>query len=92
MIVRTSIERKLTAALTPIRLDVCDESHRHAGHMGYDPNRETHFFIEIVSPAFQGKSRLERHRMVNTLLAEELANGVHALSLTAKTPEEAAAA
>lgn len=89
MQVRSSIERKLTDALAPSRLEVIDDSARHAGHGGHDHGGESHFRIEIVSPAFAGKSRIERHRLVNTLLAEELAGPVHALQLATMTPEEA---
>ncbi|MGE5477792.1 MAG: BolA family protein [Bacteroidales bacterium] len=91
MQVRAAIERKLTAALSPTRLDVIDDSGRHVGHAGHKPGGETHFRVEIVSAAFAGKSRVERHRMVNALLAEELAGSVHALQLATLTPEEAAA-
>jgi BolA protein len=90
MQVRAAIERKLTAALSPTRLDVIDDSGRHVGHAGHKPGGETHFRVEIVSAAFAGKSRVERHRMVNALLAEELAGSVHALQLATLTPEEAA--
>lgn len=92
MQVRAAIERKLTAALAPTRLDVIDDSGRHVGHAGHKPGGETHFRIEIVSPAFAGKSRVERHRLVNTVLADELSGPVHALQLATLTPEEAAAA
>ena len=60
-----------------------DESHQHAGHAGHRPGGETHFRVYIVSEAFQGKSRLERHRLVNETLAGELAGGVHALAIHA---------
>lgn len=90
MQVRSSIERKLTDAFAPSRLEVIDDSARHAGHMGHSHGGESHFRIEIVSPAFAGKSRIERHRLVNALLAEELAGPVHALQLATLTPEEAA--
>lgn len=89
MQVRAAIERKLTAALAPTRLDVVDDSGRHVGHAGHKPGGETHFRIEVVSAAFAGKSRVERHRMVNALLADELAGPVHALQLATLTPEEA---
>ncbi len=88
MQVRAAIERKLTEGLTPTRLEVIDDSGRHVGHAGHRPGGETHFRIEVVSEAFSGKSRIERHRMVNTLLAEELAGGVHALQLVAQAPGE----
>jgi Stress-induced morphogen (activity unknown) len=89
MQVRARIERKLGQALAPARLEVIDDSARHAGHGGSRPGGESHFRIEIVSQAFAGKSRVERHRMVNALLAEELAGPVHALQLATLTPEEA---
>ena len=88
MSVTAAIEKKLTGALAPERLDIVDESHRHAGHAGHHHEGESHFRIEIVSSAFAGKSRVERHRMVNALLAEELAGRVHALSLATLAPGE----
>jgi len=90
MQVRAAIERKLTEALAPTRLEVVDDSGRHAGHAGHRPGGESHFSVRVVSAAFAGKSRVERHRMVNTVLADELAGPVHALQLTTQTPEEAA--
>lgn len=90
MQVRAAIEQKLSQGLSPTRLDVIDDSGRHVGHAGHKPGGETHFRIEIVSPAFTGKSRIERHRLVNALLAEELAGPVHALQLATLTPEEEA--
>lgn len=89
MQIRSAIEKKLTQGLSPTRLAVTDDSARHAGHGGHRPEGETHFSIEIVSPAFAGKSRIERHRLVNALLAEELAGPVHALQLATLTPDEA---
>ena len=89
MRVADSIEGKLAAALAPERLAVIDQSHLHAGHAGARPEGETHFRVEIVSPAFSGKSRLERHRLVNDLLKDAFAAGMHALELKAKAPEEA---
>lgn len=86
--IRTSMETKLRTALAPARLDIIDESHRHAGHGGADPRGESHFRIEIVSAAFAGKNRVARQRMVYELLAQELAERVHALSLSTLTPEE----
>ncbi len=90
MQVRAAIERKLTQALTPQHLDVIDDSGQHVGHAGHKPGGETHFRIRVVSAAFAGKSRVERHRIVNALLAEELAGPVHALQLATLTPDEAA--
>jgi BolA protein len=82
------ITNKLREAFSPESLDVTDESHLHEGHAGHRPGGETHFRVYIVSPAFQGKSRIERHRMINAILAEELAGGVHALAIRAQAPGE----
>ena len=82
------ITNKLREAFTPESLDVTDESHLHEGHAGHRPGGETHFRVYIVSPAFEGKSRIERHRMINTLLGPELAGSVHALAIKAHAPEE----
>ena len=73
-------------------LDIIDDSHRHAGHAGHDGLGESHFQVRIVSDAFAGKSRVERQRLVYDLLAAELKDRVHALSLTTQTPAEAAKA
>lgn len=83
------IREKLTAALNPIRLEVIDESHRHAGHAGARPGGETHFRVEVVAAAFQGKSRLERQRLVYETLREEMSDQIHALSLVTRAPGEA---
>ena len=83
------IAAALTEALRPIRLDIVDESDRHAGHAGARPGGETHYRINIVSPAFVGKSRVERHRMINAELAAEFASGLHALAIAAAAPDEA---
>lgn len=88
MRVADQIRRKLTAGLTPARLEVIDESHLHAGHAGARPEGESHFRVEIVSRTFQGKSRVDRQRLVYRILAEELAGGVHALVVKALTPQE----
>ena len=82
------ITRKLTEAFAPQELRVIDESHQHQGHGGWREGGETHFRVNIVSEAFSGKSRLERHRLVNTALAQELADRVHALAIAAKAPGE----
>jgi BolA family transcriptional regulator, general stress-responsive regulator len=89
MTVRATIAEKLTQAFAPVALEVVDQSHLHAGHAGARPGGETHFAIDIVSAAFRGKSRLERHRMINDALAGELKTRVHALAIRAATPEEA---
>lgn len=88
MSVAEAIERKLNEALMPLRLSVQDDSQRHFGHAGYRPEGETHFRVEVVSAAFEGQSRVERHRTVMTILAEEMAGPVHALELKARTPGE----
>jgi BolA family transcriptional regulator, general stress-responsive regulator len=84
------ITEKLTEAFAPESLRVVDESHQHAGHAGHRPGGETHFRLYIVSEAFRGKTRLERHRLVNAALAAELAGGVHALAIHATAPGEGA--
>jgi len=83
------ITKKLREAFAPESLEVTDESHLHEGHAGHRPGGETHFRIYIVSAAFEGKSRIERHRMINTTLAAELAGSVHALAIRAQAPGEA---
>jgi BolA protein len=83
-----TIERKLKAALAPTHLKIIDESARHQGHAGARPEGETHFRVEIVAAAFEGRSRLDRHRMITDLLAEELASRIHALSLRTRAPSE----
>jgi BolA protein len=82
------ITEKLTAAFAPQSLRVEDESHRHEGHAGHRPGGQTHYRVYIVSEAFRGKSRIDRHRMVNQTLAQELAGGVHALAIHAAAPGE----
>ena len=86
--VKHAITNKLREAFTPESLDVIDESHLHEGHSGHRPGGETHFRLYIVSKAFEGKSRIERHRMINATLAAELAGRVHALAIKAQTPGE----
>ena len=85
------ITTKLIAAFAPESLHVEDESHLHEGHAGHRPGGETHFRVFIVAEAFRGKSRLERHRMVNETLIAELKGGVHALAIHAAAPGEAGA-
>jgi BolA protein len=89
MTTREVIAEKLTKAFAPQRLEVIDDSHRHAGHAGARPGGETHYSVHIVSQAFRGKSRIDRHRMVNAALTSELQNGVHALAIRAAAPGEA---
>jgi BolA protein len=89
MTMKERIAAKLTQGLNPEALDIVDESDRHKGHAGAREGGETHYRVDIVSQAFAGKGRLERHRMVNALLADELAAGVHALALRTRAPGEA---
>jgi len=83
------ITKNLRQALAPSRLEVIDESHQHQGHGGWREGGETHFRVIVVSEAFAGKSRLDRHRLVNAALVQELADRVHALAIVAKVPGEA---
>ncbi len=84
------ITQKLTEALAPQSLKVDDESHLHAGHSGHREGGETHYRVYIVSNAFENKTRIERHRLINGILSAELAGGVHALAIHAKAPKELA--
>ena len=83
------IRSKLEAALSPVHLDVQDDSAKHSGHSGAREGGESHFSVLIVSEAFEGLNRVARQRRINTVLAEELAGPVHALSIQARTPAEA---
>ena len=83
------LKRKLSAAFSPQSLNVVDESHLHdPSHPGHRPEGQTHYRVYIVSEAFRGKSRLERHRMINAALASELKGRVHALAIHAQAPGE----
>jgi BolA family transcriptional regulator, general stress-responsive regulator len=82
------ITKKLSEAFAPQSLKVLDESHQHEGHAGHREGGETHYRVYIVSEAFKGKSRLERHRMINQLLSAELEGGIHALAIHAAAPGE----
>ncbi len=86
------IRDKLTAALAPKRLEIVDDSARHAGHAGARQGGESHFNVTVVSARFSGLNRIARQRLVYEALAEELAGPVHALSLKLRTPEEEGAA
>ncbi|RYC32709.1 BolA family transcriptional regulator [Lichenibacterium minor] len=90
MSVKDRIVAALTQGLQPQALDVIDESHQHAGHMGSRAGGETHFRVRITADAFANRSRVDRHRAVNALLADELRpDGVHALAIEARAPGEA---
>jgi BolA protein len=89
------IREKLHAALAPVLLDVIDDSRKHVGHAHMASRAgkagqpgETHFSVKVVSEAFKGKSRIDRHRIVHAALSAEIADGVHALAIDAKAPGE----
>jgi BolA protein len=82
--IQREIERKLRDELTPVVLDVINESSMHS----VPPGSETHFKVTVVSGAFEGKSLVERHRLVYALLDDEIRGGVHALTITSRTPAE----
>ncbi len=82
------IKSKLEAALAPELLDIEDQSEKHRGHAGYREGGESHFHLTIVSDAFQGKSRIDRQRLVHSALAVELKEKIHALSMSVKAPGE----
>lgn len=87
--VAQSIHDKLSAAFSPTRLEVHDDSARHHGHAGARPGGESHFNLVIELPKFEGQSRVARQRAILAALSEELAGPVHALSITARAPGEA---
>ncbi len=86
--VAKAIDNKLRTRFDPARLSIEDESSKHRGHAGYREGGETHFRVEIVSSAFEGKTRVARQRLVYETLKQELADRVHALALTTLTPAE----
>jgi BolA protein len=88
MSVEATMREKLQRAFQPTRLDVINESHLHAGHRTSPGTGESHFRVLMVSPLFAGKSRLQRHRLVNEALAAELKGKVHALALDLRAPDE----
>ena len=88
--VATTIRRRLIAALSPTRLELIDQSANHVGHAGARPEGESHFQVTLVAAAFAGLSRLERQRLVYQALGELMTSDIHALSVRALTPEEAA--
>lgn len=89
MTLEQRIREKLMVKLEPIRLDVLNESHMHAGHAGDNGSGQTHFRVLVVSEAFRGLSRIARHRLVNEAVADEIRDGVHALAIKAAAPGEA---
>jgi BolA protein len=86
--VAREIAERLTAALSPVTLNVLNDSEKHRGHGGYDGSGESHFTVEIVSPDFEGLSRLDRQRKVNAALGDLLRDRIHALAIRAKAPGE----
>ena len=85
--VATEMLRRL-AALSPTRMALTNDSEAHRGHGGYDPAGESHFSLAIESPAFSGKSRVERQRLVYAALGHLMHDRVHALSIKARAPGE----
>jgi BolA protein len=80
--------RRLNSALSPTRIEVTDDSEQHRGHGGYNPEGESHFSLTIESPAFVGKNRVQRQRMVYAALGDLMQARVHALSIRAAAPGE----
>ena len=86
-----AIRDRLTAALAPTRLDLVDESARHAGHAGARPQGESHFRVTVVADAFRDRSRVDRQRMVFAALGDLMQHDILALAFTALSPADAAA-
>ena len=86
-VAKEMIER-LTAALSPSRLDLEDQSHQHVGHAGHDPRGESHFALTIESPDFAGLSRVDRQRKIYAALGDLMRERVHALTIQARAPGE----
>ena len=89
--VANAIDNKLRTEFAPVRLAIEDESSQHHGHSGHREGGESHFRVEIVSAAFEGKSRVARQRLVYETLAAEMKREIHALAMQTFTPEEWAA-
>jgi BolA protein len=86
--VATEMLRRLNEALHPVRIELIDDSEQHRGHGGYNPAGESHFSLAIESAAFEGKSRVERQRMVYSALGDLMKERVHALTIRARVPGE----
>jgi BolA protein len=86
--VAAEITRRLTAALSPTRLVVIDDSESHRGHAGHDGSGESHFTVEFESPSFVGQNRVARQRAVNSALGDLMRERIHALAIKAKAPSE----
>ena len=88
MSMEVRIQEKLAKAFSPVELEVLNESDQHAHHASSPGTGESHFRVRIIAEVFENKNRLERHRMVNEVLSEELAGPVHALAISAHSPSE----
>ena len=86
--VATEMLKRLNSALSPTRVRLTDDSEKHRGHGGYNPDGESHFTLEIESEAFAGRSRVERQRMIYKALGDLMRERVHALSISARAPGE----
>jgi BolA family transcriptional regulator, general stress-responsive regulator len=86
--VASEMLRRLNSALSPSRVELVDDSEQHRGHGGYNPAGESHFSLTIESPAFAGKSRVERQRLVYAALGDLMRERVHALSIRTTAPGE----
>lgn len=82
------IEAKLRLNLSPSRIDIEDQSHQHIGHSGWKEGQSTHFDVLIVSNKFANQSKVQRHRYIYKILAEEIKSGIHALAISAMTEDE----
>jgi BolA protein len=87
MTLAETIKQRLQA-LEPVSLQLTDESEQHHGHSGWREGGGTHWRVAIVSPRFSGQSAVARHRMVYQAIGELMHNPIHALAITAQTPEE----
>lgn len=84
-----SIQNKIEQHLDPVSVEIINESHLHAGHQeSFDGTGETHLRIKVVSKVFEGMTRVNRHRQINALVADEIAQGLHAIAIDAKAPNE----
>jgi len=86
--VATEMLRRINSALSPTTVELVDDSEKHRGHGGYNPAGESHFSLRIESAAFEGKSRVERQRMIYAALGDLMHERVHALSIRAIAPGE----
>jgi BolA family transcriptional regulator, general stress-responsive regulator len=86
--VATEMLARLNAALSPSRIELIDDSEQHRGHGGHNPAGESHFTLHIESPAFEGKNRVQRQRMIYAALGALMESRVHALSIRATAPGE----